>query len=345
MTTTTPRSETKSGVPRPLEPGDIAPLFQLVAPSGEEIDPNGDHVAGRPLVFVFRPAGAVLPEGLAPLAAKVRALGGRAFVIASGLTGPKDAPEGYELLQDADGKVSALYGIAKQARIVTLAPNRHVAAIGPATKEDAADASAALERIAARRAETASHPPVLVIPDVFSRADCQKLIGIYTMTGHTFLEPSHGAHPPGMGDYKMRIPEYGRKARIDHWVVTPETNAFIDDRLRRRVFPEVRKAFQYKITRREAYRIGCYEGERGGELHGHRDNTKPNVAHRRFACSVNLNSEQFEGGGIRFPEYNDTEYRPETGAAIVFSSSLLHEPMHVTAGKRYVLLSFIYGET
>ena len=31
------------------------------------------------------------------------------------------------------------------------------------------------------------------------------------------------------------------------------------------VFPEVRKAFQYKITRREGYRIGCYEGERGGE--------------------------------------------------------------------------------
>ncbi len=338
---TTPRSETKPGMPRPLEPGDIAPVFQLVASGGEEIDPNGDHVAGRPLVFVFRPAGAALPEGLAPLAAKARAAGGRAFVITSGSSAPKDAPDGYEPLHDADGKVASLYGVAKASRIVTLAPNRHVAAIGA----DAAEAIAALEKIAARRAETASHPPILVIPDVFSRADCQKLIGIYTMTGHTFLEPSHGAHPPGMGDYKMRIPEYGRKDRIDHWVVTPETNAFIDDRLKRRVFPEVRKAFQYKITRREAYRIGCYEGERGGELHGHRDNTKPNVAHRRFACSVNLNSEQFEGGGIRFPEFNATEYRPETGAAIVFSSSLLHEPMHVTSGKRYVLLSFIYGET
>ncbi len=327
--------------PKPLEIGDPAPIFQLVAPGGEEIDPNGDHVAGRPLVFVFRPAGAALPEGLSPLAAKVRAQGGRAFVIAVGLTAPKDAPAGFEPLQDPDGKVAALYGVAKQTRIVTLAPNRHVVALG----SSAEDAIAALKTIAARRAEIASHPPILIIPDVFSRADCQKLIGIYTMTGHTFLEPSHGAHPPGMGDYKMRIPEYGRKDRIDHWVVTPETNAFIDERLKRRVFPEVRKAFQYKITRREAYRIGCYEGERGGELHGHRDNTKPNVAHRRFACSVNLNSEQFEGGGIRFPEFNDTEYRPETGAAIVFSSSLLHEPMHVTSGKRYVLLSFIYGET
>ncbi len=336
-----PQFGKRSEATRPLDPGDIAPVFQLVAPGGEEIDPNGDHIAGKPLVFVFRPAGAALPEGMEALAARARGMGGRAFVIVSGLTAAKDAPQGYELLQDADGKVSALYGVGKQVRIVALAPNRHVAAIG----EDPVAAIAALDKIAERRGQLASHPPILIIPDVFSRADCQRLIGIYTMTGHTFLEPGHGAHPEGMGDYKMRIPEYGRKDRIDHWVVNAETNGFIDDRLKRRVFPEIRRAFQYKTTRREAYRIGCYEGERGGELHGHRDNTKPNVAHRRFACSINLNSEQFEGGGIRFPEFNETEYRPETGAAIVFSSSLLHEPMHVTEGKRYVLLSFLFGET
>jgi hypothetical protein len=321
--------------------GDIAPGFLLTGPGGEEIDPGNDHVSGKPLLLLFPAPGGALPTGLEAAAAKVKAMGGRAFQISAGPVGAKDAPQGFEKLQDADGKVSALYGAGKAARLVTLAPNRHIAAIG----EDAASALEALERISARRRLVDSHPPIMIIPDVFSLADCRKLIGIYTMTGHTFLEPSHGAHPPGMGDYKMRIPEYGRKDRIDHWVVTPETNAFVDDRLKRRVFPEIRKAFQYKITRREGYRIGCYEGERGGELHGHRDNTKPNVAHRRFACSINLNSEQFEGGGIRFPEFNDSEYRPETGAAIVFSSSLLHEPMHVTAGKRYVLLSFLYGET
>lgn len=339
--TIAPKTAAPSAAARPPEPGDIAPGFQLVAASGEEIDPGADHLSGRPLILAFRPAGAALPAGLEAVAERARAMGGRAFLIAAGLTAPKEAPRGFELLADAEGKVAALYGMGKAAGIVTLAPNRHVAAIGA----DAAAALAALERIAARRAEAASHPPILIIPDVLSRADCQKLIGVYTMTGHTFLEPGHGAHPPGMGDYKMRIPEYGRKDRIDHWVVNAETNGFIDDRLKRRVFPEIRRAFQYRITRREAYRIGCYEGERGGDLHGHRDNTKPNVAHRRFACSVNLNSEQFAGGGIRFPEFNATEYRPETGAAIVFSSSLLHEPMHVTDGKRYVLLSFLFGET
>jgi len=68
------------------------------------------------------------------------------------------------------------------------------------------------------------------------------------------------------------------------------------------------------------------------------------VAHRRFACSINLNTEDFEGGELRFPEFGNHLYRPPTGAAIVFSSSLLHEPLHVTAGRRFVLLAFLYGD-
>jgi hypothetical protein len=324
---------------RPIEVGDIAPGFRLAAKGGEAFDPAADHIAGKPLVLVFQPAGAGLPAGLAALAARVRGMGGRNLLIARG---PVEAPEGFDLALDQEGKTAASYGLDGLTQIVTVAPNRHVAAIGA----DAASAAAALDRIAARREAIAAtdHPPVLIVPDVFSRTDCQRLINVFAMQGQTFLEPGHGAPPPEIGDYKMRIPEYGRKDRIDHWIMQADTNAFIDDRLKRRLFPEVLKCFQYKITRREGYRIGCYEGERGGELHGHRDNTKPNVAHRRFACSINLNTEQFEGGGIRFPEFGNQEYRPETGAAIVFSSSLLHEPLHVTKGRRFVLLAFIYGD-
>jgi hypothetical protein len=29
----------------------------------------------------------------------------------------------------------------------------------------------------------------------------------------------------------------------------------------------------------------------------------------------------------------------------VFSCSLLHEPLHVTKGKRFVLLAFLFGDT
>jgi hypothetical protein len=320
---------------RPPEVGDIAPAFQLQV-SNEMFDPAADHVAGRPLLLVFQPLGTTLPDGLDTLGSRVQAMKGRCVVVA---TVACAVPAGFELAIDADGKVAKTYGASDTTQVVLIAPNRRVAAIG-------ADAAAALERIAYRRTTGAltNHPPVLMLPDVLSPADCQRLIGVYAMQGHTFVEPGHGASPAGIGDYKMRIPEYGRKDRIDHWIMTPETNAFIDDRLKRRLFGEIRKCFQYKITRREGYRIGCYEGERGGELHGHRDNSKANVAHRRFACSINLNSEQYEGGGIRFPEYGDQEYCPETGMAVVFSSSLLHEPMHVTKGKRYVLLAFLYGE-
>src|SRR4051812_28871645 len=322
------------------EVGDIAPAFRLAAASGETIDPASDLVAGRPLLLLFR-TGDALPQGLEALVAQLRATEGRS-VLVTGL-GQAAALAGFESAADAEGTVASLFGVSGQARLVLIAPNRHLAYLG----DDAGAAQAALARIAAARAPAVmtAHPPVLITPDVLSRAECQKLINIFAMQGQTFVEPGHGTLPPGNADYKQKIPEYGRKDRIDHWIRQPETNAFIDDRLNRRLIPEIQKCFQYKVTRREAYRIGSYEGERGGELHGHRDNTKAMVAHRRFACSINLNTEQFEGGELRYPEFGNQLYRPETGAAITFSCSLLHEPMHVTKGRRFVLLAFLYGET
>jgi hypothetical protein len=331
-----PQSATSTAAKRPPEAGDIAPAFKLAATSGEVIDPASDLVAGKPLLLLFR-TGDRVPQGIETLAARVKATEGRCVLVTA--LGEAATLDGFESAADSDGSARALFGEG----LVLIAPNRHIAYIGG----DAAAAGAALARIAATRAAVTmtSHPPVLIVPDVFSRADCQKLINIFAMQGQTFVEPGHGTLPPGNSDYKQKIPEYGRKDRIDHWIRQPETNAFIDDRLSRRLFPEIQKSFQYKITRREIYRIGAYEGERGGELHGHRDNTKAMVSHRRFACSINLNTEQFEGGELRYPEFGNQLYRPETGAAITFSCSLLHEPLHVTKGRRFVLLAFLYGET
>ncbi|MGZ0190128.1 MAG: 2OG-Fe(II) oxygenase, partial [Alphaproteobacteria bacterium] len=67
--------------------------------------------------------------------------------------------------------------------------------------------------------------------------------------------------------------------------------------------------------------------------------------YRRFACSINLNAEDFEGGELAFPEFGGHRFSPRTGEAVVFSSSLLHEPLHVTKGRRLVLLAFLFGET
>jgi hypothetical protein len=220
-----------------------------------------------------------------------------------------------------------------------------LAILKDAPAEQARAALALVERLAAERRPVlmAPHPPVLIVPDVLSRADCQRLIKVYRTRGNVFVEPKHGEEDIAT-DYKMRIPDYGRGDRIDHWLVEQDTVGFIDGRLQARLFPEIRRAFQYQVTRRERMRIGCYEGQRGGEAHGHRDDSEPIAAYRRFAMSINLNTEEFDGGELRYPEFGDQRYRPETGAAIVFSCSLLHEAMQVTQGTRFVLLAFLFGE-
>ena len=326
--------------------GDLAPDFSLIADDGRTIDPAADANAGRFQLFVFLPPAAAPVTGLAARLAEMTALGMGVFVIARARRGELAGLRqrlGLSLLGDGDGAVARTYG-CPEGGAVLVRPNRHIMArYGSGQPDLVATAIAAVATGQATRRDPLCHPPIIIVPDVLSRADCQRLITVYTMTGQRFVEPGHNVQDMKT-DYKMRIPDYGRKDRIDHWMVAPEPNALVDARLRARLFPEIKKAFQYNITRRERYRIGCYEGERGGDAHGHRDNTAPIVAHRRFACSVNLNSEQFEGGGLRFPEYGDQIYRPETGAGIVFSCSILHDAMHVTAGQRYVLLAFLYGE-
>lgn len=331
--------------------GDIAPGFKLMSVKGEIIDLRADHLAGKPAILIVLPEDRNITElaFLADEASFFAKLGTRIYVLAADRQQLENGPDCLVGMPDNEKKLmNALgyQGVGQQSEIdlFLIAPNRHIAGIYSGLHHLGALKNRLQQMVTSYlSARLSNHAPVLMIPDILSPEECKYLINIYAMQGHVFVEPSHG-ETQQKTDYKMRIPEYGRKDRIDHWIKQPDTNRYIDERLARRLFPEIQKAFQYRITRREDYRIGCYEGERGGELHGHRDNSSPKVAHRRFACSINLNSEDFEGGEIRFPEFGNHLYRPPTGAAIVFSSSLLHEPMHVTSGKRFVLLAFLYGD-
>jgi predicted 2-oxoglutarate/Fe(II)-dependent dioxygenase YbiX len=107
--------------------------------------------------------------------------------------------------------------------------------------------------------------------------------------------------------------------------------------------PEVRKAFAFRATRFEGFKIACYDASTGGFFRAHRDNLTLSTAHRVFALTLNLN-DAYEGGQLRFPEYGNQLYRPDAGAALVFSCAHLHEVRDVTAGRRFVLLSFLYGD-
>lgn len=98
----------------------------------------------------------------------------------------------------------------------------------------------------------------------------------------------------------------------------------------------------FEVTHVERYIVACYDAEDGGYFKAHRDNTTRATAHRQFACSINLNAEEFEGGDLRFPEFGPQTYRPPTGGAVIFSCALLHEATPVTRGRRYAYLPFFY---
>ena len=64
----------------------------------------------------------------------------------------------------------------------------------------------------------------------------------------------------------------------------------------------------------ERYIISYYSAEDSAHFRAHRDNTTKGTAHRRFAVSINLNSE-FEGGEVSFPEYGPRSFKPPPGGA------------------------------
>ena len=132
------------------------------------------------------------------------------------------------------------------------------------------------------------------------------------------------------------------KRRRDHVVQDPQRSRELAATIGRRVLPELSKAFAYRASRFEGFKIACYQASDGGFFRAHRDNLSPTTAHRRFALTLNLN-DGYQGGQLR-PEYGPELYRPAAGAALLFSCSHLHEVLEVTAGRRFVLLSFLFGE-
>ncbi len=125
-------------------------------------------------------------------------------------------------------------------------------------------------------------------------------------------------------------------------ITDPDLARETREALSTRLLPQIRKAFQFRGGYIERHMVACYDAQDGGYFKPHRDDTTPGAAHRRFACSINLNAEDFEGGDLSFAEFGPKTYRPPTGGAVVFSCSLLHEAASVTKGRRYAFLPFFY---
>jgi predicted 2-oxoglutarate/Fe(II)-dependent dioxygenase YbiX len=181
--------------------------------------------------------------------------------------------------------------------------------------------------------------PVLVLPRVFEPELCRELIARYRAQGGEvsgFMREENGRtvarHDPN------------HKIRRDVVIEDEALKSAIQARFLRRIVPEIEKSFQFKATRMERYLVACYAAEEGGHFAAHRDNTTKGTAHRRFAVTINLNAEEFEGGELSFPEFGPRRYRAPTGGCVVFSCSLLHQAHRVTKGERYAFLPFLYDD-
>ena len=182
------------------------------------------------------------------------------------------------------------------------------------------------------------HAPVLIVPRVLEPALCAELIALYDRQGGVpsgVMKEIDGRTVGVMDDTKRRS---------DLMVEDEALRALLRQRLQTRLLPEIVKAFQFKPTRVERYLIARYDADGGGFFKPHRDNTTGGTAHRKFACSINLDANAHTGGDLRFPEFGSRTYRPPTGGAVVFSCSLLHEATPVTSGRRYCFLPFFYDE-
>jgi hypothetical protein len=207
------------------------------------------------------------------------------------------------------------------------------------TTEDPAECEAVFALLnslpeADKRQSCEAPAPIFVIPRLFEPGFCEELIGLYE-EGHP--------HDSGFMRNNVEIFDYSFKRRRDYFVGDEAVKEQIIKRISICVIPEIRKLFFMEITRMERYLVACYAAEDDAHFRPHRDNGQRVTAHRRFAISVALNDD-FDGGDLLFPEYNERHHRISTGWAIVFPCAILHAVTPVTRGRRYVFLPFLFDE-
>jgi peroxiredoxin/predicted 2-oxoglutarate/Fe(II)-dependent dioxygenase YbiX len=345
-----------------LGPGDPAPMFHQRCTSNPRF--AFDTVGGRYVVLCFHGTAAD-PVGSEMIKTMTdnRFLFDDEKVCAFGVSiDPRDEADkrieellpGIRHFWDFDGLIGRLYGmLPTDAKLesgsvplrrlwVVLDPTMRVLAVFPAAEggRHNKDVVNFVKMLPAPglHAGLELQAPILFLPNVFPADFCRHLIGLYEQ---------HGGEESGfmreINGKTVQMHDHRHKRRKDYTIEDPELIQKTRAMIRRRVVPEIQKAHQFKVTRMERYIVSCYSAEDGGHFRAHRDNKTAGTAHRRFAVSINLNSE-FEGGRVSFPEYGPRDFKPPVGGAVVFSCSLLHAVSAVTKGKRYAFLPFLYDE-
>ena len=332
----------------PLSVGEFAPWFCAATPNNPNFHFN--TLAGRFVLLAFLPPpGEARDRAMAAFEAHAGAFDDRkltCFMVlhdAASIAAARNRPTGLRWFLDAEGELSRLYGAlgddgGEAPFWMLLDPMLRVFARAPMGDEAAIFGT--IERLPAL-ADHAAAPlsaPVLIVPRVFEPQICRRLIACYEADGGSpsgVMRDVDGKTVGVMDDFKRRR---------DVIIADEGFRKELLVRLRRRLLPEIKRVFQFEATRLERYIVACYDAADGGYFKPHRDNETLATAHRRFAVSINLNAEAFEGGDLRYPEFGPRTYRPPTGGAVVFCCTLQHEATPVTKGTRYAFLPFLYDE-
>jgi predicted 2-oxoglutarate/Fe(II)-dependent dioxygenase YbiX len=334
---------------RPHLPGEPVPWFRAKAIGGSA-NYVFDTAAGRYILMLFL-GGASDPGAAEALGCveRHRALFDDVVACFFGVTSdPEDESTGRTEQQlpgirfflDEGGGLAGLFG----ASPVDGADRRHWLLIDPMLRAvaafplEAGEAAIATLRKAIGHMPLPDWAPVLMAANIFEPALCERLIAHHRETGG---EPSGFMRE--VGGKTTLVTDPNHKMRRDREISEESLCATLRARISARLVPMVKRAFQFEATRMERYIVGCYEAG-AGHFRPHRDNTTKGTAHRRFAVTINLNSPDYDGGDLRFPEFGPRTYRAPTGGAIVFSCSMLHEATPVTRGTRYAFLPFLYDE-
>lgn len=341
--------------PHQLSPGDRAPNFALPDHEGK-MTMFYERVTGRPTVLLFLPA-AQLPMKPVALAScetafdALEAAGVDVFCItvmsreAVTALNPK-----LRVWADPNGKISdAFLSQLGQGGLKALAKGDNaIAALLDANQrliEVATGASDMAEKLLAvygqrpqRRAAQVQklNAPVLVMPELIDKGMCADLMRMFDEGA--VVEGTVAAVDKSGEVEKI---QHSRKKRLDLKIEDRNLHNVLQQTIGRRVAPELEKVFNFGGFAFDKFLICRYAADREDRFRAHRDNLTATTQDRRFAMTLNLNADDYEGGELMFPEYSPDKYKTGNGGAVIFSCSLLHEALPVTKGVRYVLLTFL----
>jgi len=323
--------------------GETAPAFVGATAGGRFF--SLDAQAGRPALILS--LGALAPEAarrlfdeIAPLAAGA----GLDFVplapVSPHFAAAFADPAGREALVCVatgdgieswhTGGAAGAMAIDRAGRIVALE-----ALDGACAAQRMIDAVAPMVASPAGRVCT-SAAPLLVVANALTPAQCRALIEHFEASPH---EAGKMANYAAAGAEHRLDASIKQRRDIELEPGSSEHDAVLQA-IARAVAPEIKRAFQRDVGFIDRILIARYD-DTGGYFKRHRDDALPHTAFREFAVSINLNTHEYEGGGLRFPEFDDNDYGAPAGGAMVFSASLLHEAAPVTKGQRYVALTFL----